>query len=203
MRNPLKRIWRRWLWERKTNPQHAKQQLIVAALVVGFLGFSVFRNWDTYGLLFWASPGIPGVVVPSTVETGRFDGTYVLKPDEKFNSLLREIEKTEDTRDKTELQAIVDLRQSLYGTLRIHDGILSLGQTLPQEFSLRSADINGEILTGKAIYHEDIYDPGDSFVVYLRLERHTDGTLDFSFSDTPEIGEESMTYQRVSLEKTE
>jgi hypothetical protein len=53
------------------------------------------------------------------------------------------------------------------------------GTRLVQEFSLTEATVEGDTLRGKAVWHEDVGDPGDSSEVLVRL-RLKGESLEFS-----------------------
>ena len=49
-----------------------------------------------------------------------------------------------------------------------------------QEFRIASGTINGNVLVGRAVWHEDVNDPGDCCVVGVRLLLEGD-VLEFSY----------------------
>jgi hypothetical protein len=127
------------------------------------------------------------VVIPSSVDTTTFDGMYALLPEASFASLIDEISQCSDPEKKANLQRILDFETRSYQPLRINKGVLTAGSLLIQEFSLRNGEITEGVLTGEAIWHEDIHDPGDCARVHIRLQRQQDGTLTFAFDETSEI----------------
>ena len=140
-----------------------------------------------YGWVFATSRSQDGVVVPSSVDTGNFNGVYELDESSALADIFTEIENTEDENEESNLRAILDFETMYFKKLHIHDGVLTFGEMPLQEFSMLNGQIDDSLLTGKAVWHEDIYDPGDCSQVYVRLERRPDGAISFSFDDSPNV----------------
>ena len=73
-----------------------------------------------------------------------------------------------------------DEAQERFENFRIQGGIITSGKQVVQEFRLTSAERKGAQLQGKAIWHEDVHDPGDCCLVNVRLKLEN-GVLQFSY----------------------
>ena len=142
MRNPINRLWRRWRWELKVNPKRAVRQAVVVVAAVILCGWGYSRIRGEYGGLisaYRAQSGVPGVVVSSNVSTPDFDGFYSLQREKTFAPLIQEIENEHDVERRLSLAAILDLEAEYFESLEISHGVLTVGTTLTQEFSLQES----------------------------------------------------------------
>jgi hypothetical protein len=108
-------------------------------------------------------------LIESTVDTSLFDGSYTLVKDDTFASLIEEIQRTQDQERRDALEAILQSEIDRYSDFVIEYGVIRSGKSIIQEFSLTSGTLEGNILNGKAIWHEDIRDPGDMVEVNVEL----------------------------------
>jgi hypothetical protein len=118
-------------------------------------------------------------LIPSAADTTPFDGEYILKPDASFKKLRQKLETETDPKCRAQGEAVLAMMASQYANFRIRHGVIRSGAQLVQEFSLREAKIEGGTLRGKAVWHEDIGDPGDNSEVGVQL-RLTGDVLQFS-----------------------
>ena len=66
-----------------------------------------------------------------------------------------------------------------------------------QSFVLTRAEIEGNVLEGRALWHEDVYDPGDCAMVNVRLELEGDTLRFWHYVEEEEAGE-PIILQRVN-----
>jgi hypothetical protein len=112
-------------------------------------------------------------LVPSDVDTSVFDGRYRLKSDASFRRIRAQIAGATDAKARENLERILARQLEQYASFRIHHGVIrSGGGPLVQEFSLITASIQGKVLQGRAEWHEDVQDPGDStqIPILMRLQ---------------------------------
>jgi hypothetical protein len=112
----------------------------------------------------------------NTVDTAGFDGEYVLDTKRSFANLFSNLPRETDE-EKREFQQVL---AEQYDNFQINKGVITSGKTLVQEFRITSANISDGVLEGKAIWHEDIYDPGDCYMMKVRLKLKGD-ELEFSY----------------------
>jgi hypothetical protein len=133
-------------------------------------------------------------LVPSDVDTSVFDGRYRLKPDASFRRIRAQIAGTTDATVRERLERVLATQVEQYANFRIRHGVIrSGGGPLVQEFSLTTATVRDKVLEGKAIWHEDVHDPGDSseIPVLMRLQHRE---LEFILVDA-----EGQSYDAVVL----
>jgi hypothetical protein len=87
-----------------------------------------------------------------------------------------------DPARRRETEMLLQAMADQYANFRIRHGVIRSGTRPVQEFSLTEATIDGGTLRGKAVWHEDVGDPGDSSEVAVML-RLTDESLEFSVLD--------------------
>lgn len=129
----------------------------------------------------WPPRALLTLFFGTTAETGPFDARYELVVEESFKHLHDEIAAAEGER-KELLESILESEVEQFAAFRIHKGVITSGIVLVQEFRLTSATITDGTLVGRAIWHEDVYDPGDCCVIGVRLELEGD-MLRFSLFD--------------------
>ncbi len=123
-----------------------------------------------------------GPLVPSPVETPRFDGIYAIDIERSFEHswLLEAAEGNEEMRRR--IRVLERFAAEPYAHLEIAHGVIRAGSGPVQEFSVQTATVHGDTFRGRAVWHEDVGDPGDSIEVNLLL-RLQDGALEFSLLD--------------------
>ena len=120
-----------------------------------------------------AACGRGDALVPSDVDTSVFDGRYRLKQDASFRRIRAQIAGATDAKARENLEHILARQLEQYTSFRIHHGVIrSGGGPLVQEFSLIAATVQDKVLTGRAQWHEDVHDPGDSseIPILMRLQ---------------------------------
>lgn len=135
------------------------------------------------------------VAVPSSVDTSAFDGEYQLLPDENFKEFRAHIGTEPDALKRANLERLLGTMTAQYETLEIRRGVIHAGSFLVQEFSLQSGEVDGDSLRGRAVWHEDVGDPGDASEVVVRLRRDGD-RLEFSIGEDPEAAGDPLIYVR-------
>jgi hypothetical protein len=123
--------------------------------------------------------GAGGALVPSRVDTAAFDGRYALLAEPSFAALRDKARTEQDPKRRLTLETLLQWQAEQYGDFRIHRGVIRSGTRLVQEFSLTHADVQGNTLRGKALWHEDVGDPGDATEVPVSLRLQGD-TLEFA-----------------------
>jgi hypothetical protein len=129
-----------------------------------------------------ACKGPEAALVPSKMDTAAFDGDYTLKPEASFPSLRRRVEGEKDTMRRKLGESMVKLMVDQYANFRIRRGVIRSGTRVVQEFSLLDGKVEGNLLRGKALWHEDVADPGDSSEVPVAL-RLSGNELEFAVLD--------------------
>lgn len=109
------------------------------------------------------------------VATPEFDGTYKLVPEESFKDIYKGITCPEQLAASKKL---LEFYRKQFNKLNIAKGVITCGEVLIQEYRITEASVNNGVLNGKAIFHEDIHDPGDCCVIGVQLELK-DNTLKF------------------------
>ena len=120
--------------------------------------------------------------MPSSVDTSAFDGDYTLKPEASFRSLRERLENEKDTSRRKLGESMLQLMVGQYANFRIRKGVIRSGARVVQEFSLLNAKVEGNVLRGKALWHEDVADPGDSSEVHIIL-RLSGNEVEFAVLD--------------------
>jgi hypothetical protein len=143
----------------------------------------------------WPPRVLMSLFFGTTAGTGPFDGRYELVVEESFKSLHDEIAAAEGER-KELLERILQREIEQFSAFWIRDGVITSGKVLVQEFRLASATITDGTLVGRAIWHEDVHDPGDCCVVGVRLELDGD-TLRFSLFDPGEEPDPPVVLRRI------
>lgn len=110
-------------------------------------------------------------LVPSPVETPDLDGAYALVLEESFRSTRRQLSAEVDDARRRQGEELLRRLADGYADFRIGHGVIRSGTLPVQEFSLQEARVEGDTLRGRAIWHEDAGDPGDSREVELILRR--------------------------------
>jgi hypothetical protein len=113
-------------------------------------------------------------IVESTVDTSIFNGRYLLVEAASFTPLIDELERTRNPERREALETLLLIEISRYSDFSIEKGVIRSGSSIIQEFSLISGKTEGNILEGRAIWHEDIRDPGDMVEVFIELKIEED-----------------------------
>jgi hypothetical protein len=149
-------------------------------------------------LVFFACSNDSDALIASKIDTTPFDGDYKLLAESSFNYLREKLKNTNDEALRGNLEYLLRSQEEQYANFTIKKGIIRSGTRLVQEFSLTSASIEGDILKGKAVWHEDIYDPGDcqEVPIYLKLSGNL---LEFAIGDTKEEIANPVVLERINL----
>ena len=122
------------------------------------------------------------------IPTPTLDGSYVLDYESSFGDLRARLAEAQPA-EREILERLLAAAKDQLHNFRIDHGVITSGKLLIQEFRLISATTENGTLIGKAIWHEDIYDPGDCSSVNVRLNLEGD-ILKFYYSpDGDEPGE--------------
>jgi hypothetical protein len=148
-------------------------------------------------LVFFACSNDSDALIASKIDTTPFDGEYKLLAESSFNYLREKLKNTNDEALRGNLEYLLRRQEEQYANFTIKKGIIRSGTRLVQEFSLTSASIEGDILRGKAVWHEDIYDPGDCQEVPIYLKR-SGNLLEFAIGDTTEEIANPVVLERIS-----
>jgi hypothetical protein len=122
------------------------------------------------------------------VATPKFDGSYTVdseKLQEYLHSHFVQHDSQQHDLDKQLLAAFEDR----FYNFRINHGVITSGKVLIQEFRITSADMEDGKLRGRAIWHEDIHDPGDCTIINVQLSIEGDVLEFWFFPDGEEKGE--------------
>lgn len=136
------------------------------------------------------------LVLPSPVDTTPFDGRYELIPEQSFKYLHKAVADATDTQSKQNNQWLLDHYIDYYTNFAISHGVIRSGSLLVQEFSLIEATLEGTTLHGSAMWHEDVYDPGDCAEVPISLTL-TGNRLEFVLGDTAGEANDPVTLKRA------
>ncbi len=131
------------------------------------------------------SPGCirgPAPLVPSPVDTSIFDGSYELVPESSFASVQDGIERSSEESERKAFERILSSNIDQFSNFSIDHGVIRSGSFIVQEFSLISAERSENRLLGRAIWHEDVGDPGDMNEVTIEMRRQGN-TLSFWIYD--------------------
>lgn len=162
--------------------------LILLGLLVLLLALAAVLPYLSSVFLNPAYPeGVVGAaVIPSPVDTARFDGSYELIVERSFPASRELLETETDPETRRLERRNLDSMISQYRDFRIDHGVIRSGIGLVQELSLLHATVQGDVLRGEALWHEDVGDPGDVSGVPVVLRLSGD-TLEFAMLD--EAGE--------------
>ncbi len=122
-------------------------------------------------------------LVPSTQDTSLFDGEYFLLSDSSFGTLTSRVAQAGDQSTRDALEFLLASQIDQYSNFTISQGVIRSGSSLVQEFSIIDATIQDNTLKGRAIWHEDVSDPGDEGEVWIELTLDGD-ILYFHFYET-------------------
>jgi len=120
----------------------------------------------------------------------------VLNLDESFCDLRGRLAQESPERRDT-LQDMLAMRRDEFQNFDIDHGVITSGKMLVQEFRLVRATTDEEELRGKAIWHEDIHDPGDSSAINVRLSLEGDELKFWYFPNGDEPGEPVVLPRKV------
>jgi hypothetical protein len=173
-----------------------KQRLgnLVLICLLAFLAFGWLLGPSIMGVISLFQ-GLPAgasstdALVPSVVDTDLFDGNYVLD----LGSTIQ-LEPNAALRDANQ-NALRGLFERQYPSLQIREGVIRVGGPITQEFSLIEGVLEGTTMTADAIWHEDVYDPGDSSTVKVMLRRLED-VLHFALVDDQDKPDFVLVYRR-------
>ena len=112
------------------------------------------------------------------IATPAFDGRYTLT-DSSFQEFPAIAQQPRPEKRESHKQLLAILADQ-YENFRIDHGVITSGKVLVQEFRLISGTRTEGMLQGRAIWHEDVADPGDYSTVNVRLSLKGDA-LAFSF----------------------
>jgi len=167
-----------------------KQRLLNLVLIglLAFLAFGWLLGPSIVGIMslfrdISADASSTDALVASPVDTDLFDGEYILD----IPSTI-ELEPNAAL-DDDQQNALRGLLPREYATLQIRHGVIRVGGRMTQEFSLTEGVLDGTTMTADAIWHEDVYDPGDFSNVKVMLRR-TEELLHFALLDeggTPDL----------------
>jgi len=130
-----------------------------------------------------------GPLVPSSVDTAVFDGCYRLDPQASFAPLYHQMEASQEVEEVALLEDILAFEIDQYQDFTIEGGVIRSGGSLRQEFSLASAEVEEGTLQGKAVWHEDVGDPGDASEVLVALRLEGERLRFYVYENPGEMGE--------------
>ena len=130
------------------------------------------------------------------VDMGIFNGRYKADDRKIFSEYYAKLE-TLEGEEKRNMTMVIGFLKARLENFRIADGEIRSGKELIQSFVLTKAEIKGNVLEGRALWHEDIYDPGDCAMVNVRLEFEGD-TLRFWHYVADEEAGEPIILQRAN-----
>jgi len=160
--------------------------LPIGVLIVILLGINYLPD-------IWRSRHLPSdfpeiAQYSNPIATPAFDGSYVLDAEKSFADLRARLAQAEPGKEET-LRRVLAMAEDQFQNFRINHGVITSGKQLIQEFRLTSATTDHGQIQGKAIWHEDIHDPGDCCAINVRLVLEKD-VLKFSyFLDGEESGQ--------------
>ncbi|HJQ20025.1 MAG TPA: hypothetical protein VJ867_06735, partial [Gemmatimonadaceae bacterium] len=117
------------------------------------------------------------VLIPSSIATPEYDGSYTLDATASFRRLRDEIAKEVNPRRAALGQTLLDRMVAMNDNLHIAHGVLRAGSPtvraypIVQEFSIKSLRPQGDAMYATAAHHEDIHDPGDVAEVQFALRK--------------------------------
>lgn len=130
------------------------------------------------------------------VDMGIFNGRYKADDKKIFSEYYAQLE-TLEGEEKRNMMMLIEFSKARFENFRIADGEIRSGKELIQSFVLTKAEIEDNVLEGRALWHEDIYDPGDCAMVNVRLELEGD-TLRFLYYVEDEEAGEPIILQKVN-----
>ena len=128
---------------------------VILPMVMQYFAMRKYRNLDNLA------------ANPQSVES--FDGRYSLDVEASFPEKLSEIEAAEGDR-KDQLKELLQIQTDQFEYFEIRRGIIRSGKDVVQEFILTKTDLSGNTLEASALWHEDMYDPGDCSIESIKLE---------------------------------
>lgn len=134
-------------------------------------------------------------VVPSSVDTSPFDGTYSLLEDRSFQKARDRVLGEPDPQRRVNAQKLLAWQAEQYKNFNVRRGVIRSGVVLVQEFSLRDATLDGKMLSGRALWHEDIHDPGDASEERIAMKLEGD-VLEFAMLDEKGVALEPVFLKR-------
>ena len=130
------------------------------------------------------------------VDTGIFNGEYKANHEKSFPTLYRELEELEGE-ERINMMMRIQFSKRMLVNFRIADGEVRSGAMPTQSFVITKAQINDNVLQGRALWHEDIHDPGDCAMVNVRLELVGE-TLRFWYYTEDEDPGEPVVLERIN-----
>ena len=149
---------------------------------------------DSYGMDKELVDGLEGKY--AKVDMGIFNGSYKADDEKIFSEYYAQLE-TLEGEEKRNMMTVIEFLKSRFENSRIADGEIRSGKELIQSFVLTRAEIEGNVLEGRALWHEDVYDPGDCAMVNVRLELEGDTLRFWHYVEDEEAGE-PIILQRVN-----
>lgn len=129
-------------------------------------------------------------VISSNVVTPDLDGSYVLDESSSFRRFREHLANETDPERRRAWESILARFIAMNSNLRIAHGVIRSGSPtvkeypLVQEFSLKDARREDNLLHATATHHEDIDDPGDMQDVELTIRKDGDRLLLIVHTDT-------------------
>jgi tetratricopeptide (TPR) repeat protein len=159
--------------------------MLVALLLLGLFGLGARAVYPVLARLFEPDPYEhlyerleQSLALCGTVQTGDFAGVYLAtpEPDHRFGLSLPGEEQR-----AAQAEVMEHLQESYENFEILPDRIVS-GSALVQEFCLtRMLERTPQLLRAEAIWHEDRNDPGDAWLIEIRLVRGSD-SIRFSYA---------------------
>lgn len=139
------------------------------------------------------SPGVPQGMPESArynhpIATPIFDGGYQLDTERSFSGLRKRLAEA-DPDQQPAVKRLLALAERQFVNFSIKHGVITSGQPLMQEFHLVAGSTIENHLQGRAIWHEDLHDPGDCSIVNVSLKIEGKTLLFSYFPDGEEAGE--------------
>jgi len=106
----------------------------------------------------------------------------MLIEDRSFSKMREKVLAEQDPARRMNAEKLMGWQTDQFKNFAIEHGVIRSGVGLIQEFSLRSARVEGSTLTGRALWHEDIHDPGDASEESISLKLEGD-VLEFAHLD--------------------
>ena len=122
------------------------------------------------------------------VDTGTFNGEYKVDHEKSFPTLYGELEELEGEQ-RINMMMLIQFSKRMLVNFRIADGEIRSGAMPTQSFVLTKAQINDNVLQGRALWHEDIHDPGDCAMVNVRLELVGETLRFWYYAEDEDLGE--------------
>jgi hypothetical protein len=167
---------------------------IVLLLLVWFGSSFVLPLLLGFGSLLRAGNGTTAVV-PSSVDTSSFDGVYTLLEERSFQQARERVRAEPDPQRRVNGEQLLAWQAERFKNFVVRRGVIRSGVVLTQEFSLSDATRDGPTLSARAVWHEDIHDPGDASEERIAMKLEGD-VLEFVMLD-----EEGVALDRVFLKR--